>query len=213
MTQYTPQEGSLPDRVIRYFRSNMAEELLIVDIVQKFGVQGAAAVTPLLQRAVNAQWLQREVQNGRVAYSAGQRLRDDLVARAPHQAAGGAAQPAAAPAPPPAVAPAPPPAAQSHQPDTPKRKRAVRVPLPHIDFAAVPVERVPMPTKSTSNGRRGLWEPLFDRLTETGLASGPLPEAVRGALGAAALDYGRKHGSKFAIRKVSEEHIRIWRTQ
>jgi hypothetical protein len=208
MSDYYPQEGSLGARVCDWFLDdNLDEELTSADISQKFDVQNSGAVTSLMQRCVAAGLLTRELRGGAAVYAAGPRL---AAVRAASEAAH---QATPAPQPRPALDMAVHALAGTPEQASPKRKPPTRVPLPQIDTAAVPVERLPMPSHSSSNGRPRPWQLMLERLTEAGLCSGPLPEAVRGALGAAALDYGRKHGRKFAIRKVDIHHIRIWRTQ
>jgi hypothetical protein len=101
-------------------------------------------------------------------------------------------------------------AAQAIARPTPRKPRAAPVrPLP--DSALTVEANVPMPP--VKGVERTNWPALFAKLTKPGLCSAPLPAAYRGALQKAAKEWSKQRGGGYAIRAVSDEHIRIWRTE
>jgi hypothetical protein len=78
-----------------------------------------------------------------------------------------------------------------------------------IDLAAIRIEKglVYQPPAR----RSGLWNRLFEQMTEVG-DSFAMPIAGRNALAKAAADYKQANTSfKFAIHRVSDTEVRIWR--
>lgn len=58
--KYTPQAGSLPERVLDWFAKNPEEELSSADIAQKFDVLSSSNVQPMLSAPLGHELLRRE---------------------------------------------------------------------------------------------------------------------------------------------------------
>lgn len=181
---YTPQADSLAAKVVGHLRKHPDDELASTDIAAMFKVH-AKDVDALLSGAVAAGALNRRSARGDKVpvFMAGVRIA--------------------------AVAPAPAAAAPSF-PTMPPPTRTRRAPLPVFDAAALAVEAdVAMP--ASKRGAQTDWPVLFERLTEVGMCSCPLPKLVKGSLAGAANAWFKPRGLAFAIRAISDTHLRIWR--
>jgi hypothetical protein len=193
---YIPASGTLPHRVCAYFVKHPEEELSAADVALKFDV-AVNKVSANLSIALTHKLIER-VRNGGAAwaYRGGPNL---------HKALGnGNADAYSAPVLP---RPAFPTVAQ------PLKPRLKRPRLEVLDLSAVAIDAdVPMPDKR-SGVRNTDWPVLFERLTKPGLCSSPLPIEHRHSLKSAAEKWFKAHGGTFAIRVISDTHLRIWRTE
>jgi hypothetical protein len=92
--------------------------------------------------------------------------------------------------------------------------RKKRVQLQALDLTAVDVhDDVPLPD-AKRGPRHTEWRVLFERLAKPGLCSSPLPIEHKNSLKNAAAAWAKDRADfKFAIRAISDTHIRIWRTE
>jgi hypothetical protein len=189
MTNYTAQPETAAHKVLSHLHKHPLDELDAADIALKFGTKGHE-VDALLAGAVTAGLLTRRAAKraGLPVYLAGPNLPK-------WQPAGG---PNATPT---ALWPATP----------PKPPKAKREPAPVIDVGSVTVESgLPLPEVRR---KRTDWPALFERFTKPGMCSSPLPRAVKTTLQSQANQWFRAKGWKYAIRTVSDTHLRIWRTE
>jgi hypothetical protein len=189
---YTPAAGTLPHRVCAYFVKHPEEKLSAADIALKFDVD-ANGIPANLATAMTHKLVERV----RGAYRGGPNLHKQALDT-------DSSSSSAAPAP---LAAFPRPAF----PATPRATRK-RARLPVLDVSALPIEAdVPLPP-ARSGGRSTDWPVLFERLTKAGLCSSPLPIEQKHSLKNAADKWFKAHGGTFAIRTISDTHLRIWRT-
>lgn len=104
-----------------------------------------------------------------------------------------------------AATPAMPPPSRATKP-----RKAAPPPLDLEDIAVV--ADVPLPSRAPT-AKRTQWPVLLARLDKPGLCSAPLPAEYRTSLNSAAKRWAKDNpGFAFALRQVSDTHIRIWRT-
>jgi hypothetical protein len=180
-SSYAPREGSLPQRVISYFRRLPEEELSAKDIALKFDTN-PLTVHQLLKTAVELDILARD---GAV-YQAGPYL--------------GRIEPGAKLATEPG-ADTPPPAATAARTARPFVSRQT------IDFAALTVEDH-VPFAPAVKG--GKWEPLFARLTAAG-QSIAVPAIYKGALTAEAAKRTTDKRGTYKVALTGPDTARLWR--
>ena len=186
---YVPAAGTLPNRVCAYFIKNPEEALSTQDIALKFDAS-PNSISTNLAAALGAKLLERFKSGGSLAwqYRAGAalaRLHKDLGTDA-----------------------APTLGAFSRVPPA-ERKPQVRA--PSIDLTTVSIEaNVPMPA---SVRKRTDWSVVFERFAAPGMCSSPLPRECKSSLSSQAAEWFKAKGWKYAIRTVSDTHLRIWRTE
>jgi hypothetical protein len=187
---YTPTAGALDGRLCLHLARVPDDELSPADIARKFDTP-VTLVEVSLASAITARVLERKRggTGGRTwMYCRGPRFEAAMAAAA--------AEPAPSPKPP--------------FPGMPPPSRTKRAPLPVFDAAALAVEAdVAMP--ASKRGAQTDWPVLFERLTAVGMCSCPLPKLVKGSLAGAANAWFKPRGLAFAIRAISETHLRIWR--
>ena len=203
---YQPEEGGAARRVCIWAYDNRDDTLSTADIAVKFGISSKNAVPSLLERAVSTGFLRIEKVEGCNYYSAGPSI-DRL--NVPASSTAGlelqrlmtsASQPQRA---------------ASDKVPASSRKRPGRA-LPFIDLSAVAVVYdEPLPPRRAGGKGESYWYPLLKRLDRAGAATAPIDIAYRGSItkGIKLYRRGDRAGIEFAVRAVSETHIRVWRTK
>lgn len=190
--RFQPLRNSVADKVMTFFKANPDEFLSTDDIADKFDVPHLR-VHSHLATAVDLNALKRwESISGELVY-----------ALPAYRSNGAPTVKADGPLPP--VGDAFSDAAQQTQP---KGRRGARV-RAHVDTSVVMIDKgVPIP------GRAHLvatdWVSLLDRMDVQDSAE--LPIHTRSSLQKCAHAYGSTHGKKFAVRKLNDQRLRIWRT-
>lgn len=179
---YTPAQGSLPDRVCKFFRIHPDEELTTGDIARKFDAP-TANVTNGLQLCLTHGLLNRVRSEGELVWVAGPKLQQTP----PPSAATATATPKTRRT----LAPLPP-------IDVATLQVRNDVALPAVNFGRPPKGH----TK---------YDALFDALKKVG-ASVEFPRTHRGAISAAKESYAKRTGRKFTVRTVNPTTCGIWRT-
>jgi hypothetical protein len=181
---YTPQPGSIPDRVISYFRRLPDEELSSKDIGLKYSCDPKNLLN-ILKAATEAGYLQRDGQ----IYGAGPNIDALTPAAAPvHNAFGGLVQP---------------PVSTRASPKPVRR-------LP-IDTAAIAIDD-DVPLLECGLNARDKWGPLLARLVNPG-QSFKLPVEFSGAIGAAMAKEHKKGEARFKRAIISATELRVWRVE
>jgi hypothetical protein len=181
-TTYTPQPGSIPDRVISYFRRLPDEELSSKDIGLKYSCDPKNLLN-ILKAATEAGYLQRDGQ----IYGAGPNIAALNPGTPPvHNAFGGLVQP-------------------------PVSTRASPKPVQRalIDTAAIIIED-DVPLLESGSNSRDKWGPLLARLVKPG-QSFKLPIEMQGAISAAIGKEHKKGDTRFKRATISATELRVWR--
>lgn len=202
---YCPRAGSIPAQTIQYFQKNLSAKLTRAEATAKFGTSNIAKV---LEPAIEA---------GFIASDSGYYTAGDDIDQAPDygsvaqadatiKAAGSA--PGAAHNPFAHAYKAAPSAVQSAAPSAAPAKRASPNKAPLPDPAAIALDDdVPLAT-----AKRVLvdWAVLFNRMQPG--QSCKLPKHAKAALAKATQEQHKSSTKRFAIKKISDTEIRIWRT-
>ncbi len=176
---YTPEPGSLAEKVCAYFLKNPDEALSAKDIMLKFDlVAAAASIGKLLEPAIGAKLLRICQAN---TYAAGTRLAEAAAS------------------------------AKVVAPPVVKAQRGSRKRLPDIDLNAVKIHKgVPMPMRTAGMLGRTKYEGVLGLLTEPG-TSFEISAQYIGAINKAATVFAKAHGRKFAVRRINDKTIGVWR--
>ena len=199
---YIPRSGSLPDRVLDYFRQCPDEELSQADVAAKFDVSRGSVGT----------CLKPTVEAGLLVYA----RNDDLehVYTIPGKKA--QARLAATAAPGDALDRG---ADLGKAPATPVVKPAARVRLPvsALDFSAIAVETgVPLAGSGVGGAGESKWAPLFAKLAKPD-TSLEIPAEWKSAVAAHATKLNAQHKkagqpTSYLVRHTDPGKARIWRT-
>lgn len=186
-SSYHPQPNSVAGRVISYFKRIPDEELSAADICKKYDTQ-KSALSALLLEALDAGYLAKD---GTI-YSAGPNISQvDFSPMSPSPFAASTASTANA---------------------APAKRRAPTYERIDIDMTALKVdENVPLPD-GRGQVAQNKWSPILTKLAKPG-QSIAFPANAKPALAAAASKYGKQHGTKYRLRKLSDTEARIWRTE
>ena len=185
---YQPREGTLPYRVINYFRRLPDEELSVLDIGQKFDAVTGNVHTQL-KAAVDCDILARD---GKI-YSAGPQIGTlPALVKPITNAFGSPVNTATAP---------------QAQPAAEVKSRAPRI--MHFDASAIVIDD-DVPVITNPRGQRDKWGPLLQRLTSVG-QSFKLPIDKGGAIGAAISKYHKGAKTRFTRAIISDTELRVWR--
>jgi len=198
VARHTPdalEAGSLVQRVCAWFaRHHPDEQLSAADVALGFDVATAHLARKGLAPALEQQWLVLVSDHGTPLYQRGPKFDEPLVIPTTKQL--GVQMPPAQ-------------LNGAFPVATPKTRRAA-VPLPPLDVTKIKIEQgVPKPRPKTSRG--GLYTPLIEKLQPGQSFVLPAGHAKR------LLDWAKKLGAskqpvqKFSIRKVDDNHSRVWR--
>lgn len=196
---YCPRSGSVPARVIAYFQKNLSAKLTNAELAMKFEID-AKNTSALLSMAIEA---------GFIARSSGYYTAGDDIDQAPDYgsvAQADATIKAAASAPGAAHSPF----AHVYKGEAlaapNKRASPSKQPLPDLAVIAldddVPLARVRPAAPD--------WATLFDRM-QAG-QSCALPKAAGHTLRKATQEQHKLITKRFAVKKISDTEIRVWRT-
>lgn len=191
---YCPRTGSIPQLAISYFQGNLSARLTRAEATAKFGTSNIAKV---LELAIEAGFISSS--NG--YYTAG----DDIdqapdygsVAQADATIKAAASTPGGAHSP----------FAHTYR-ATPSAKgsRPAKPPLPDLATCALD-DDVPL---TTARPQKVNWADLLDRLQPG--QSKALPLHYAGSIKKAASTRHQVAEERFAIKKISDTEVRIWRT-
>lgn len=183
-TPYTPQAGSLADRVCTWFRLNREEELRTGDLARKFDVPSASVGACLDSPRTAGLLTLRKDNDGFRVWAAGPNL--------------DASAPAAT------VAHAPPPARKSRRIVPPKPAT-----MPDPDAVTIDTD-VPMPPAPGNVGAR--WGTLFARMDVAHSIVVPAGRSRTVSMLARRWCETEKNGRKFEVRPMPDGSKRLFRT-
>lgn len=187
---YTPQPGSLPDRVCAFFRQHRDEELSTRDIAQKFDVPSASVSNTLTTCLAHGWLLRAKDDGGTTVYRAGPKLPTGS-----------------------ADAQSTPPASGfknwlSRKGQASAEGRPARITLPAPDSLKIE-PGVPIPEQA--RGALFGYYATFQKMEPGDSFACPAPAAKR--LVTSARVWGKTTGRKFVTRQIDAETARIWRTE
>lgn len=191
VVSYRPREGSLPDRVCRYFAANPDEELSVSDIVLKFDVADRKNLNTMLNLPVASGLLARI--NGS-SYRAGPRINDMMIEEEPPQILPGPDTPVSAFG------------LLANAAKTQQRRKAA----PPLDVDAIELKKAtPPPPRHGNEGTN--WSRLFARMAP-GTGHEHLHSVYYGSASKAAATWRKAHpDQEIVVRRIDDQRCGVYR--
>lgn len=206
-TTYTPEPGSLPDRVLQHFKRHPLEEFTDAELARKFNVTSSAKVPVLLAACLTFDLLtyKRDAGDPSKTWRVGPKFaawQPGAAVAVPPRAAAPAAAPAASPAP--SVGPAPTvPGLQAVFPGATPKKRGTPTP-PDVTKLKVHVG-LPLPPP-TLPGRKSPWEQPWAALKVGDCAELPDKEAY------SLINHLKKQKAPHDVRRLTPTTLGVWKS-